>query len=33
MNLLSQARAVKEGMSIGCWVGGTTLVRFTVGEI
>ncbi|ORY80196.1 P-loop containing nucleoside triphosphate hydrolase protein [Leucosporidium creatinivorum] len=30
MNLLSQARAVKEGMSIGCWVGGTTLVRFTV---
>ena len=30
--MLSQARAVREGMIIGCWVGGTTLVRFTVGE-
>lgn len=31
MNLLNQARAVREGMVIGCWVGGTTLVRFVVG--
>ncbi|SCZ90288.1 BZ3500_MvSof-1268-A1-R1_Chr1-3g01895 [Microbotryum saponariae] len=30
MNLLNQVRAVKEGMMVGCWVGGTTLVRFTV---
>lgn len=32
MNLLSQVRAVREGMVIGCWIGGTTLVRFTVGS-
>lgn len=31
MNLLSQVRAVKEGMVVGCWVGGSTLVRFTIG--
>ncbi|SCV68391.1 BQ2448_512 [Microbotryum intermedium] len=30
MNLLNQVRAVKEGMMVGCWVGGTTLVRFIV---
>lgn len=29
MNLLSQVRAVREGMVVCCWVG-TTLVRFTV---
>ncbi|BGP12537.1 hypothetical protein JCM10213_007619 [Rhodosporidiobolus nylandii] len=30
MFLLNQVRAVKEGMTIGCWVSGTTLVRFVV---
>ncbi|GAA6031995.1 hypothetical protein JCM8097_003379 [Rhodosporidiobolus ruineniae] len=30
MFLLNQVRAVKEGMVIGCWVGGNTLVRFVV---
>ncbi|GAA5917117.1 hypothetical protein JCM5296_001201 [Sporobolomyces johnsonii] len=30
MYLLNQVRAVKEGMIVGCWVGGTTLVRFVV---
>ncbi|KAK4696983.1 peroxin-1, partial [Phenoliferia sp. Uapishka_3] len=29
-HLLSQVRAVKEGSVVGCWVGGTTLVRFVV---
>lgn len=32
MNLLSQVRAVCEGMVVGCWVNGTTLVRFSVGS-
>ena len=31
MHLLSQVRAVREGMVVGCWVNGTTLVRFSVG--
>ena len=31
MNLLSQVRAVREGMVVCCWVG-TTIVRFTIGE-
>ncbi|KAL8286225.1 hypothetical protein RQP46_004713 [Phenoliferia psychrophenolica] len=29
-HLLSQVRAVREGSVVGCWVGGTTLVRFVV---
>ncbi|GAA6006638.1 hypothetical protein JCM10207_005001 [Rhodosporidiobolus poonsookiae] len=33
MFLLNQVRAVKEGMVVGCWVGGTTLVRFMVDSI
>lgn len=33
MNLLNQVRAVAEGMIIGCWVGGGTLVRFKVGKL
>ncbi|KAK4055252.1 Peroxisome biosynthesis protein pex1 [Microbotryomycetes sp. JL201] len=32
-HLLSQVRAAKEGMTIGCWVGGKTLVRFAVESI
>jgi len=31
-HLLNQVRAVKEGTIVGCWVGGTTLVRFMVGK-
>ncbi|CEQ38689.1 SPOSA6832_00142, partial [Sporobolomyces salmonicolor] len=30
MYLLNQVRSVKDGMVVGCWVGGTTLVRFVV---
>ncbi|GAA6059881.1 hypothetical protein JCM10212_007086 [Sporobolomyces blumeae] len=30
MYLLNQVRAVKEGMVVGCWVNGSTLVRFVV---
>ncbi|KAI5478553.1 peroxin-1 [Pseudohyphozyma bogoriensis] len=29
-HLLNQVRAVREGTVVGCWVGGTTLVRFMV---
>ncbi|KAM0793415.1 hypothetical protein ACM66B_000866 [Microbotryomycetes sp. NB124-2] len=32
-HLLSQVRAAKEGMTIGCWVGGKTLVRFAVDSV
>ncbi|GAA5897416.1 hypothetical protein JCM6882_001881 [Rhodosporidiobolus microsporus] len=33
MFLLNQVRAVKEAMVIGCWVNGTTLVRFVVDSV
>ncbi|GAA5969154.1 hypothetical protein JCM11641_007489 [Rhodosporidiobolus odoratus] len=33
MYLLNQVRAVKDGMVVGCWVGGTTLVRFMVDSV
>ncbi|GAA5844698.1 hypothetical protein JCM11251_007352 [Rhodosporidiobolus azoricus] len=33
MFLLNQVRAVKDGMVIGCWVRGTTLVRFVVDSV
>ncbi|KAK4057620.1 Peroxisome biosynthesis protein pex1 [Microbotryomycetes sp. JL221] len=32
-HLLNQVRAAKEGMTIGCWVGGKTLVRFAVDSV
>lgn len=30
-NLLNQVRAVTPGSIVGCWVGGTTLIKFIVG--
>ncbi|KAM0755823.1 AAA-domain-containing protein [Meredithblackwellia eburnea MCA 4105] len=30
MNLLNQVRSVQDAAIVGCWVGGTTLVRFVV---
>ncbi|GAA5856306.1 hypothetical protein JCM8547_000862 [Rhodosporidiobolus lusitaniae] len=33
MFLLNQVRAVKDGMVVGCWVGGTNLVRFVVDSV